>query len=60
MGLDAENWCSLEEIAEYLGVTKDTIRNWIKKHTCQRIKLGGSGSLKFQKLIIGSKVERAH
>ena len=26
-----EKWSSLEEIAEYLGVSKDTIRNWIKK-----------------------------
>lgn len=26
-----EKWSSLEEVAEYLGVTKDTIRNWIKK-----------------------------
>ena len=27
-----DKWCSLEETAEYLGVTKDTIRNWIKKN----------------------------
>ena len=26
-----DKWYSLEETAEYLGVTKDTIRNWIKK-----------------------------
>lgn len=26
-----DKWCSLEEIAGYLGVTKDTVRNWIKK-----------------------------
>lgn len=26
-----EKWSSLEEIAEHLGVSKDTIRNWIKK-----------------------------
>lgn len=25
-----EKWSNLEETAEYLGVTKDTIRNWIK------------------------------
>lgn len=29
--MENENWSSLEEIAVYLGVTKDTIRNWIKK-----------------------------
>ncbi len=26
-----EKWASLEEVAGYLGVTKDTIRNWIRK-----------------------------
>lgn len=26
-----DKWISLEEAAEYLGVNKDTIRNWIKK-----------------------------
>lgn len=26
-----ENWISLEEAAKHLGVTKDSIRNWIKK-----------------------------
>lgn len=25
-----EKWSDLEETAEYLGVTKDTIRSWIK------------------------------
>ena len=25
-----ENWISLTEIASYVGVSKDTIRNWIK------------------------------
>lgn len=28
---ESERWSSLEEIAEHLGVSKDTIRNWIKK-----------------------------
>lgn len=28
---EPEKWSSLEEIAEHLGVSKDTIRNWIKK-----------------------------
>lgn len=26
-----EPWVSLEEVAAFLGVNKDTIRNWIKK-----------------------------
>lgn len=28
-----ERWLSLEEIANHIGCSKDTIRNWIKKET---------------------------
>ena len=28
-----DKWISIDEAAEYLGVNKDTIRNWIKKET---------------------------
>lgn len=35
-----EKWSSLEETAEYLGVTKDTIRNWIKKTDIPAHKIG--------------------
>ena len=31
MSNQPEKWSSLEEIAEHIGVSKDTIRNWIKK-----------------------------
>lgn len=27
----SDKWVSLESAAEYLGVSQDTIRNWIKK-----------------------------
>lgn len=26
-----DNWISIEDAADYLGVNKDSIRNWIKK-----------------------------
>ena len=26
-----DNWIGLEEAANYMGITKDTVRNWIKK-----------------------------
>jgi excisionase family DNA binding protein len=26
-----DKWISIDEAADYLGVNKDTIRNWIKK-----------------------------
>ncbi len=28
-----DRWISIEEASEYLGVTKDSIRNWIKKNS---------------------------
>lgn len=31
MSEKSEKWFGLEETADYLGVTKDTVRNWIKK-----------------------------
>ena len=35
-----ENWMSLEEAAKHLGVTKDSIRNWIKKTDIPAHKIG--------------------
>ena len=35
-----EKWSSLEEIADYLGVNKDTIRNWIRKQAIPAHKIG--------------------
>lgn len=31
MSNEPEKWSSLEKISEHLGVSKDTIRSWIKK-----------------------------
>lgn len=36
----AEKWSSLEETAGYLGVTKDTVRSWIKKTDIPAHKVG--------------------
>ena len=35
-----DRWSSLKETADYLGVTKDTIRNWIKKTDIPAHKIG--------------------
>lgn len=37
---EVERWMSLEEIAKHLGVSKDTIRAWIKKETIPYHKVG--------------------
>ena len=40
MANEPEKWISLEAIAEHLGVSKDTIRNWIKKNAIPFHKVG--------------------
>lgn len=37
---DIERWYSLEEISNHLGVSKDTIRAWIRKDTIPFYKVG--------------------
>ena len=37
---EPERWFSLEQIAQYLGVSKDTIRSWIRKNTIPYRKIG--------------------
>ncbi len=38
--LETERWLSLEEIANHIGCSKDTIRAWIKKETIPYHKVG--------------------
>lgn len=33
-----DNWIGIEEVSVYLGVKKDTVRNWIKKQIYPHIK----------------------
>lgn len=40
MSNEPEKWSSLEEIAEHLGMSKDTIRNWIKKDVIPHRRIG--------------------
>ena len=37
---ESERWLSLDEISKHLGVSKDTIRAWIKKETIPYHKIG--------------------
>ena len=46
--LELERWFSLEEISKHLGVSKDTIRGWIKKET-----------IPYQRWMRGFKVVKA-
>jgi excisionase family DNA binding protein len=40
MTTEPEKWSSLEEIADHLGVSKDTIRGWIKKEVIPYRRIG--------------------
>lgn len=37
---EPERWSGLEEIAQHLGVSKDTIRTWIKRDNIPHHKIG--------------------
>ena len=54
MSNEPEKWSSLEEIAEHLGVSKDTIRNWIKKGVIPHRRIGKQYKFKIseEKIII--------
>lgn len=45
-----EAWSSLEEVATYLGVNKDTIRNWIKKSDIPAHKIGRQWKFKLSEV----------
>ena len=40
MAKEPEKWSNLEEVAEHLGVSKDTIRAWIKKNAIPYHRVG--------------------
>ena len=40
MTCENDKWVNLEEIAEYLAVNKDTVRNWIRKNAVPAHRIG--------------------
>lgn len=40
MSSQPEKWINLADVADYLGVSKDTIRNWIKNDALPAHKVG--------------------
>ena len=40
MDTNIERWYSMKEITEYLGVSLDTVLNWIEKHSMPAAKMG--------------------
>lgn len=46
----AENWIGIEDAAQHLGVTKDTVRAWIKKTGIPARKIGKLWKFKLSEL----------
>lgn len=44
-----EKWVNLEDIADHLSVSTDTVRNWIKDVSCRSIKLENDINSRFLK-----------
>lgn len=41
-----DKWLSMKEICEYLGMSHDTVRNWIDKKNMPAVKMGGNWKFK--------------
>ena len=50
MDRDIEKWVNLEEIAEHMGLSKDTIRNYIKKQQIPYHKIGKQYKFKISEI----------
>lgn len=50
MERDTEKWVSLEEIAEHIGLSKDTIRNYIKKEQIPYYRIGKQYKFKISEI----------
>lgn len=48
--INEDKWISLEDAANYMDVTKDTVRNWIKKTDIPAHKIGKLWKLKKSEL----------
>lgn len=53
--LTYEKWVDLEEVSTYLGVSKDTVRNWIKKTDIPARKIGKQWRFKLSEVDLWIK-----
>lgn len=53
-----ERWCSMKEITEYLGVSRDTVLNWITKQNMPAAKSGRLWKFKISDVDTWMKSEK--
>lgn len=59
MNENNEKWVGIEEAAQYMDVTKDTVRNWIKKTDIPAHKIGKLWKFKKSELDMWIKSGRS-
>ena len=55
MDTNIERWCSMKEITEYLGVSRDTVLNWIEKRNMPAAKIGRLWKFKISEVDVWMK-----
>ncbi len=45
-----ERWCSMNEVCEYLGITRDTCLAWIEKRGMSGVKIGRTWKFKISEI----------
>lgn len=56
---NSEKWIGIEEAADYMDVTKDTVRNWIKRTDIPAHKIGKLWKFKKSELDVWIKSGRS-
>lgn len=59
MNDNSEKWIGIEEAADYMDVTKDTVRNWIKRTDIPAHKIGKLWKFKKSELDVWIKSGRS-